>query len=142
MTPEEYFEFNQSVNKKRYDALRTFFETGMPAADVAAKYGYTLSSFYSLIRDFRIYLREDPLQDFFFKDPVLGRKPGRDDDLQVMIVGLRKMNFSAEDIVGIVNSKSYEVSYGYVYKVLCKEGFARLPRRSDLSKKQLELPPI
>jgi len=115
MTPEEYFMFNQSVNKKRYDALHAFFVNGLPAAGVAARYGYTLPSFYSLIRDFRKYLKEVHQEDFFFKDTVLGRKPGMKDDLKEMIISLRKMNFSAEDIVSIANSRSYEVSYGYVY---------------------------
>jgi len=142
MTPEEYFMFNQSVNKKRYDALHAFFVNGLPAAGVAAGYGYTLPSFYSLIRDFRKYLKEAHQEDFFFKDTVLGRKPGMEDDLKEMIISLRKMNFSAEDIVGIANSRSYEVSYGYVYTVLRGAGFARLPRRSEQSKKQLELPPM
>ena len=35
MTPEEYFILNQSVNKKRYDALHAFFVNRLPAADVA-----------------------------------------------------------------------------------------------------------
>lgn len=140
MTPDEYFVFNRSVNRKRYDALHDFFVNRLPATEVAAKYGYTLTSFYSLIRDFRKYLKENRKEDFFFKDTVLGRKPGRDDDLKEMVISLRKMNFSAEDIVGIANSKSYEVSYGFVYNILREAGFARLPRRSDASKKQLELP--
>jgi hypothetical protein len=142
MTPEEYFIFNQSVNKKRYDALHDFFVGRLSAVDVANRYGYTPSSLYSLIRDFRSYLKEDHREDFFFKETILGRKPGKEDDLKDLIISLRKMNFSAEDIVGIANASSYEVSYGYVYSVLSKVGFARLPRRSDLSKKQLELPAI
>jgi hypothetical protein len=143
MKPEEYFIFSQSVNKKRYDALHAFFVNRLPAAEVAERYGYTLTSFYSLIRDFRKYLTGGGhREDFFFKDTVLGRKPGKEDDLKDMIISLRKMNFSAEDIVSIANSKSYEVSYGFVYKVLREEGFARLPRRSEVSKKQLELPAI
>jgi len=59
-----------------------------------------------------------------------------------MVIGLRKHNFSTEDIVGIVNSKGYKISYGYVYKLLNSEGFARLPRRGRQEKKRLELPKI
>jgi hypothetical protein len=142
MKPEEYFDFNQSVNKKRYDALRDFFMNRELAADVALKYGYTLPSFYSLIRDFRKHLAEGHSEDFFFKDTVLGRKPGKEDDLNEWIISLRKKNFSAEDIVSMLNAQSREVSYGYVYKVIQAEGFARLPRRSEAAKKQLELPPM
>ena len=140
MTPEEYFNFNSSASKKRYDALHDFFVDRQPAVKVADTYGYTLTSFYSLIRDFRKHLNKDNREDFFFKEPTLGRKPGKGDDLKEMIISLRKMNFSAEDIVSIANSKAHEVSYGLVYRILREEGFARLPRRSELSKKQLELP--
>jgi hypothetical protein len=142
MTPDEYFIFDQSVNKKRYDALHAFFVNRLSANEVAEKYGYTLVSFYSLIRDFRRYLKENHEEDFFFKGIVLGRKPGKAGDLKEMIISLRKMNFSAEDIAGIANSKDYKVSYGLVYNTLREAGFARLPRRSEASKKQLELPPM
>lgn len=142
MAPEEYFEFNQSVGKKRYDSLHSFFMERLPAAEVAEKNGYTLASFYSLIRDFRKYLKEGHSEDFFFKEAALGRKPCKEDDLLDMIISLRKMNFSIEEIVGIANSKSYDISYGFVHKVLREEGFARLPRRSEVAKARLELPPI
>jgi hypothetical protein len=142
MLPEEYFNFSQSVNKKRYDALYDFFVNKISANNVAQTYGYTLNSLYSLIKEFRKHLKEDNKKDFFFKETVLGRKQGKDDDLRQMIISLRKMNFSTEDIVAIANSKSYNVSYGLIYKVLSSEGFARLPRRDKKIKKQLELPPI
>jgi hypothetical protein len=62
--------------------------------------------------------------------------------LRDLIISLRKLNFSAEDIVGIVNSKGHQVSYGYDYKLLKDEGFVRLPRRRAQEKKKLELPVI
>jgi hypothetical protein len=142
MTPEEYFEFRTSVSKKRYDALRDYFVNRLPASEVAKTYGYTLNSFYSLIKDFRNYLKEGHHEDFFFKDAALGRKPSTNDDLKELIISLRKMNFSVQEIVSIVNSKSYDMSYWPVYTILHDEGFARLPRRSAMEKKQLELPAI
>ena len=142
MTPEKYFKFHQSVTQKRYDALHSFFVDHLSASEVADKYGYTITSFYSLIRDFRKHLKENYPEDFFFKDIVLGRKPCKNDDLKELIISLRKMNFSTEDIVTIVNSKSYKTSYQAVYHTLCKDGFARLPRRSALIKKQLTPPPM
>jgi hypothetical protein len=142
MIPEEYFNFSKSVNKKRYDALKSFFVDKLPAKNVANTYGYTLNSLYSLVKDFRKYLKKDNPDDFFFKEIALGRKPDNNDNLKQMIISLRKMNFSTEEIVTIANSKSYNVSYGLVYKILNSEGFARLPRRNNVVKKQLELPPI
>jgi len=140
MSPTDYFNSNEIVLKKRYDALHAFFADRLSAAEVAEKYGYTQSSLYSLIRDFRKYLKEDHTEDFFFKEPVFGRKETNSDDLKDLIVSLRKLYFSAEDIESVANAKGYRISYGYIYKVLKDEGFARLPRRSAYEKKNLELP--
>lgn len=142
MEPHTYFAQQDIVNKKKYDALRSFYFEKLTAEEVAKKYGYTISSLYSLTRDFREHLQKRPHEDFFFKDIVVGRKANKSEDLKEMVIGLRKQNFSAEDIVGIVNSKGYKVSYGYVYKLLNNEGFARLPRRGMNEKKKLELPRI
>ncbi len=95
-----------------------------------------------MTRDFRKYLKQGHNEDFFFKDISLGRKSNQSEDLRNMIIGLRKQNFSAEDIVGIVNAKNYKVTYGYMYKLLSNEGFARLPRRGASEKKKLGLPKI
>ena len=142
MNPEEYFNSQNCVNRKRYDALHDFFVNKRMADEVATTHGYTLSAFYSLVRDFRKYLKEEHNEDFFFRDVALGRKADAREDLKETVIKLRKMNFSAEDIVSIVNSNSYGVSYGYVYKILHQEGFARLPRRSVITKQELKLPPI
>jgi hypothetical protein len=142
MDPFTYFASMDVLNKKKYDALRAFYLDMRPAEDVAKEFGYTLLSFYSLTRDFRNHLKKKPNEDYFFKNTVMGRKVTQLEGLDSLIIGLRKQNFSTEDIVGIVNSKNYKVSYGYVYKLLNKEGFARLPRRSRVEKKKLELPKI
>jgi transposase len=140
MEAEEYFKTQEIVNKKRYDALRTFFVDGLSAQEVARQYGYTTASLYSLIRDFRSWLQTEKKEDFFFKDIRFGRKEVINNDLKELIISLRKLNFSTEDILAIAHSKNYPISYGYVYNLLKNEGFARLPRRSASEKKQLEFP--
>lgn len=142
MKPFDYFKNHDVVNKKRYDALRAFFFEKLPAEKVALAYGYSLSSLYSLTRDFRQFLKDNSHEDFFFKNPTIGRKTRQLQDVGQMVVGLRKQNFSSEDIVGIMNSKGYNLSYGYVYKLLNNEGFARLPRRSEAEKQKLAMPKI
>lgn len=142
MDPYSYFLNQEIVNKKKYDALRAFFFEKLPAEHVAKIYGYSLSSLYSLTRDFRRYLKQGTEEDFFFKRITMGRKANKSVDLENMVIGLRKQNFSTEDIVGIVNSKGYNITYGYVYKLLSSEGFARLHRRGKAEKKKLELPKI
>ncbi len=142
MEPFSYFERNDIINKRRYDALHDFFYNKIPAEKVARTYGFTLSSFYSLIRDFRKYLNKNSQDDFFFKEIKYGRKQLLIKELDDIIITLRKNNFSAEEIVGIVNSKDYNISYGYVYSLLKKEGFARLPRRGKEDKKNSSIPNI
>ena len=138
MKPFDYFQMNHVVKKRQYDALRDFFFLKIPARQVAEKYGYTEASFYSLTRDFRNYLKENPREDFFFKSKAKGRKKRDIEELDDIIITHRKHNFSVEEIVAIVNAKGYNATYGYVYSLLRKEGFARLHRRSKQEKKEIE----
>jgi len=39
MEPEKYFNFQHSINKKRYDALQAFFVYKFPTAEVAKTFG-------------------------------------------------------------------------------------------------------
>jgi len=76
-----------------------------------------------LTRDFRKQLKDSEGEDVFFKEVVYGRKKLALNTLDDMIIGLRKNNFSTEDIVGIINSKGYNVTYGYVYSLLKRVRF-------------------
>ena len=134
----EYFNMNHVVKKRQYDALREFFFLKIPARQVAQKYGYTDASFYSLTRDFRNYLKQDFEEDFFFKNKPKGRKKRDISELDDIIITHRKHNFSVEEIVTITNAMGYDVTYGYVYSLLQKEGFARLHRRSKQEKKEID----
>ena len=140
MNPQQYFTEIGSSQKKKYDALRDFFFLNHNAVDVAQRYGYKLSSLYSLSRDFKEHLKLNSGDRFFFKQQSLGRKPiSKAKELNSLIITLRKQNFSAEDIVIMIQSKGLKVSYGYVYQLIKKEGFARLPRRSNGFKSMQEL---
>ena len=134
----EYFQMNHLVKKRQYDALKEFFFLKRPAKEVAQKYGYTETSFYSLTRDFRNYLRQDKQEDFFFISKPKGRKKRAIRELDDIIITHRKHNFSVEEIVAITNAMGFDVTYGYVYSLLRKEGFARLHRRSKRERKEIE----
>ena len=130
MNAEKYFENNDLVIKKKYDALKDFFYNKEDAASVAKKYDYKLSTFYSLSRDFKKYLKNEGNEDFFFKEKQVGRKHIDNQKLDNIIIKLRKKNHSTKNILTILHSKSYKVSYTYVYTLLKNEGFAKLHRRS------------
>jgi hypothetical protein len=67
MELEEYFATQEIVNKKRYDALHDFIVSKHSAEEVAHKYGYTVSSLYSLVHDFKKWLQIERKEDFFFQ---------------------------------------------------------------------------
>jgi len=130
-SPYEYFENPVLVNQKKYEALKCFFYEKESAEKVASKFGYTLSSLYSLTRDFRNYLKAPKTEDMFFSVSKPGRKEKDfDGEINSLIINLRKQYLSIPDIKSILDSKNYKVSEKYIWEVLRKEGFARLPRRS------------
>jgi len=69
-----YFNEPTSPTHKRYLALRMFFGDGCSAERVAHDTGYTISTVYSMIRDFKEVF-DHATDDQFFKDYSSGRKP-------------------------------------------------------------------
>ncbi|MDP8267298.1 MAG: transposase [Candidatus Tenebribacter davisii] len=130
MKAKEYFNSTELIIKKKYDALRSYFVDCKPAKEVAEVYNYSLSSFYSLIRDFEKHLKVSPDVDYFFQIKYPGKhKTDTDRELDELIIALRKKNFSIPDIKVILDAQGYNVSESYCYRVLRGDGFSRLPRR-------------
>lgn len=130
MNPKKFFTSPQNTTQRQYEALRSFFVDGGTAQETAEYFGYTLSSFYSLIRDFRKKLEKDSLGHFFFIAQTTGRKPKDiSGEINTMILNLRKKYLSVPDIKAVMDVQGYQVSERYVYNLLNKDGFARLPRR-------------
>ncbi len=141
MTPEEYFNNTNCAVKKQYDALREYFHYNLKAKDIGLKYGYTDTSFYALIKEFKMQLQSESNSDYFFKTRDLGRKPKEySDELVDFIIKLRKHNYSADDIVVMGQAKGFDLKYNFVYDLLKQEGFAPLYRRNKKEKEQLENP--
>ena len=81
----EFFTRPRTSAQRRYEALRAYFVEGMPAAQVAARWGYTSAAFNSVVRDFRAGDRE------FFVERRPGPKtaPGKD-AARTRIIELRR----------------------------------------------------
>jgi transposase len=133
MEPIAFFAKPQNTVQKQYEALRAFYVEKWSGEEVAKRFGYTLSSFYSLTRDFKKNLLQDKPAQFFFTLKTTGRKPKADTDkINQFIVGLRKKYLSVPDIKAIVDAQGqHTVSERHVYNVIKNEGFARLPRRNN-----------
>ena len=141
MEPEEYFK-KKSTTQKKYEVMKAFYQDGMEAKDVAEKFGYTIHAVYTLTKKFRKDLEENPDVDPFFVTPKKGR-PFKDNSSPLidLIVSLRKKNLSVPEIKSIIDSvPGFDASESYIDYVLKKEGFSRLPRRSQEEREKRELP--
>jgi transposase-like protein len=54
----EFFTQPSEPTQRRYEALRAYLAEGLPAAEVAARYGYTTQALHSAVRDFRAGRRD------------------------------------------------------------------------------------
>lgn len=129
--PYTFFAVPASTAQKKYEALRAFFYEKLTAEEVAARFGYKLSAFYSLTRDFRDFVKDTGKEDMFF----ITKKPGRKEkdiegNITALIVNLRKKYLSVPDIKAITDSRGHKISERYIHTILQKEGFDRLPRRA------------
>ena len=135
MNGKDYFSTNTLVIRKKYEALKSFYKDGLSAKTVAEEFGYTLSAFYSLSRDFQTHLRDAPDTDYFFKDTSLRTKRVKDaTEVDAIIIALRKKSFSLSEIKSILDAQNCPISESYIYRVLKHDGFDRLPRRDARTK--------
>jgi len=142
MSPEEYFK-NISGVQKKYESMKAFFKEKMTAEKIALKYGYSVSTVYTLTKTFRKQLKEYPDKDPFFIMPKKGRPFKKNkNQLDDLIVSLRKKNLSVPDIKSMIDThpRFDEISESYIDYLLKEEGFSRLPRRNNFSRERKELP--
>ena len=131
MNPKTFFQKPQKTSQKQYEALRALYLEDKLATEVAKSFNYTLSALYSLARDFRKRLESDPAYQKIFNEEPQGRKAVERDNIIVdTIIKLRKKYISVEDIKSQLDSLGMSVSTNFIYNLIKKEGFARLPRRS------------
>ena len=134
---ESYFRTPVDPTQRRYEALRAYFHDGRSAEEVAGRFGYAVNGVYSLARNFvKLLGTGDPSCSFFV---VQRRGPKAKDatgEIDKLIVELRKKYLSVPDIKAILDSLKYDVSEKYVFNVVRKAGFSRLPRRSKSAKSE------
>ncbi len=100
---------------------RAFYVERKSAAEVAQQFGYTLSSFYSLTRDFKQRLKEsNPSQQFFIVSPSGRQRKDPTQRTQRLIVELRKKFLSVPDIKARLDALGYQVSERYIAQ--CSQG--------------------
>lgn len=138
MDPQEYFIKPRTTAQKQYLALAAYFKDELPAKEVAHQHGYTLPAFYSLVQGFRHRIRNTEV-DPFFRDRVPGRKrDNANGSLERLIVSLRNRNFSNFDIEKALDAMGIRTSQPQIWRVLKRNGFQKLPRRTIEDRAQAE----
>ncbi len=117
----EFFAAPVEANHRRYEALRAYLYEGRPAAQVAARFGYTEASLASLARDFRAGRREF----FATARPGPTHAPAKD-AARARIVALRQQGHSAYEIAAMLAAEGTPLNRTGVAEVLAEEGFPRL----------------
>jgi len=124
-----YFIEPSSTTHKQYLALRSFFAEGRTAEQVAKESGYSASTVYSMVRDFKEKLKSDS-EDPFFKENKTGRKPiDHERRVEETVINLRKKYFSVPDIQVAMDAMGFNLTIYSIEKIIKDAGFARLPRR-------------
>jgi len=125
-----YFTKPSAPGHRQYLALRKFFADGCSAEQVAKECGYTISSVYSMVRDFKEKMGSGDSEDPFFKDNKTGRKPiDHKGEIEETVINLRKKYFSVPDILIATDALGYGLTIYSIEKIITDAGFARLPRR-------------
>jgi hypothetical protein len=121
----EYFAEPGEPAQRRYEALRAYFVDELPAAEVAARFGYSPAVVHQMASDLRAG------RAAFFRDSRPGpkgpRKAGRVRD---EVLALRAQDRSIEEIAAALGAAGTPVSAQTVWSILAAEGLERLPRRA------------
>jgi len=143
MTPFDFFSSPNSIAQKQYEALRMYFLDKRTAREVAPLFGYSYRGFTTIISMFLKKLNELPPDQLFFAKPMKGR-PLSDsvNNAEQSVIGLRKKNYSVDDIKAVMDGQGLRLSVKTIYNILSNNGFSKLPRRLKLDKQTLENPCI
>ena len=124
-----YFTNPSSPVHRQYLALKLFFVDELTAEQVSVGSGYSTSTVYSMVRDFKKKLT-DSNEDPFFKEFKAGRKPiEHADEVKETVINLRKKYLSVPDIQIALNALDIHLPIYSIEKIITEAGFAKLPRR-------------
>lgn len=134
---KEFFLNPTHVTQRKYETMRALCVEESKAKDVAERFGYSLFSINALKRDFVNAVKNNQIDSsHFFVTRLPGRNPDKNKaELKGEIVQLRKQNYSILDIKSVLHTEGKMVSHDYIDRVLNAEGFARLPKRTQIERR-------
>jgi transposase len=122
-----YFLHPAGASQRRYEALRAYFVEGMPASEVADRFGYSTAS----VHQMATVLRAGKMA--LFTDPRPGPKGPRKatGQLRARVLALRAAGHSVTEIAAVLTAEGLPVSAQTCWQILDAEGIPRLPRRDE-----------
>jgi transposase len=120
----EYFLEPSVPAQRRYEALRAYFVEEVPAAEVAERFGYSISTLHQLAAELRAGRSE------FFRSSKPGpRGPRKAHTIRDRVLKLRAQDRSVTEISEALRGEGTPVSAQTVWSILHAEGIERLGRR-------------
>ncbi|MDA8071324.1 MAG: hypothetical protein M0Z40_11855 [Actinomycetota bacterium] len=121
----EYFLEPSIPAQRRYEALRSYLFEERPAAEVAARFGYSTSTLHQLAAELRA-----GRTDFFRSSKPGPRGPRKTHTIRDRVLKLRAEDRSVTEIAQALGSEGSPVSAQTVWSILHAEGIERLGRRA------------
>jgi len=123
----EYFLQPTGAAQRRYEALRAYFLDGMPAAEVADRFGYSTAS----VHQMATLLRQGKLSLFAETRPGPKGPRKATGQLRQRVLALRGAGHSVTEIAAALTAEGMPVSAQTTWQILDAEGLPRLPRRDE-----------
>jgi hypothetical protein len=122
----EFFTQPAEATHRRYEALRAYLAEGLPAAEAAARYGFTTQALHSAVRDFRAGRRD------FFATARPGPKvaPAKQ-AARARVIELRAAGHSIDEISAALAAEGTPLNRTGVAEILADQGLPRLWRRPE-----------
>lgn len=128
MDPFKFFKQPETAGQKQYEALRAFYIDKVPGKEVIRRFGYTYAAFNSLKQRFK-----SEQLNFTFTSPRGPKGPRLSPDLVKKIIECRQNHLSGYQIAEVLDTLKTPVPLRTIFRVLEKEGFPKLPRRTQLT---------
>jgi hypothetical protein len=125
----EFFLQPTTATQRRYEALRAYLAEGIPAKQVAARFGYTTASLTSAVRDFRA-----GQQDFFVVTKPGPKTAPAKDAARARILQLRAAEHSIDEIATALADTATPLNRTGIAEVIADEGLPRLWRRTQAAR--------
>jgi transposase-like protein len=122
----EFFARPTDPTQRRYEALRAYLHQGLPAAEVARRFGYATDTLHGMVRQFRGGRR-----DFFVVAKPGPKTAPAKQAARARIVELRQAGHSIDEIATALAREGTPLNRTGIAEVVAEEGFGRLWRRPE-----------